>query len=379
MIYFDNAATTKVSKNALDAMMPYYRNIYGNPSSTSLIGVRANEALYYARTIMSEVLGVNQGEIIFTSGGTESDNQAIMSAARYGESVGKKHIISSKIEHHAVLNVLEDLKKNGYEITLVNVDKEGIVDIEEIKKAIRPDTVLISIMYANNEIGTIQPIKEIGEICKERGVLFHTDAVQAMGHIPIDIEGSNIDYLSLSAHKFNGPKGVGALYAKKNAPVFSLIKGGAQENKRRAGTENVPGIIGMATALKESCNSLEEKCAQLKILRDSLMCKLLEISGSHLNGSIERRLPGNVSVCFEGIVGETAILLLNERGICVSSGSACTSGNLEPSHVLLALGRDKELAQGALRFSLAFDNTMEEVSEVYEAVKYVVETLRSSR
>lgn len=375
-IYADNAATTKMSQRAIQAMLPYMSEIYGNPSSLHSEGQRAAEALADARRRIAGLLGAQENEILFTSGGSESDNQAILSAARLGERAGKKHIISSGIEHHAVLHTLDRLKKEGFEITLLDTGEDGILQADQVARAIRPDTCLVTVMYANNEIGTIQPIKEIGAVCREKGVLFHTDGVQAAGHIPIHVEEDHIDMLSISAHKFHGPKGIGALYARKGIPLISLIEGGAQERGKRAGTENIPAIMGMAEAFEEALEHLEEKNEKLTGLRERLIDGLSEIPHCILNGDRERRLPGNVSFCFEGIEGEAMLLLLDDKGICASSGSACTSGSLEPSHVLLAIGRPHEIAHGSLRLSLSEENTEEEVDYIISGVKEVTAYLR---
>ena len=375
-IYADNAATTKMSKTAIDAMLPYLDQIYGNPSSLHSAGQRTAEALAQARETIAGVLGCTAREIYFTSGGSEADNQAILSAAAAGERKGKKHIVSSTIEHHAVLHTLEKLQKRGFEITLLDAHENGIVHPEELAAAIRPDTALVTIMYANNEIGSIQPVAKLGRICREKGVLFHTDAVQAVGHVPINVAEENIDMLSLAAHKFHGPKGIGALYAKKGLTLINLIEGGAQERGRRAGTENLPAIMGMAAALSEAAGHAEENAAKLIPLRDRLIRALTEIPHTVLNGDPVLRLPGNVNVCFEGIEGESLLLLLDERGICASSGSACTSGSLDPSHVLLAIGRPHEIAHGSLRLSLSEENTKEEVETMIQAIGEVVSYLR---
>ncbi|MDD5899946.1 MAG: cysteine desulfurase NifS [Lachnospiraceae bacterium] len=376
-IYADNAATTKMSKAAVDAMLPYLNEIYGNPSSLHSPGQRANEALSGARERIARLLGCEPRELTFTSGGSEADNQAIISAARQGEKRGKKHIISTAFEHHAVLHTLDRLAKEGFEITLLPVHENGIVLPEEVAGAIRPDTCLITIMYANNEIGTIQPIGEIGRICHERGVLFHTDAVQAAGHININVKEQGIDLLSLSAHKFHGPKGIGVLYAGKGIRLTNLIEGGAQERGKRAGTENIPAIMGMAAAFEEACKGIEENCKKVTALRNRLIAGLKEIPHSVLNGDERQRLPGNVNFCFEGIEGESLLLLLDEKGVYASSGSACTSGSLDPSHVLLAIGRPHEIAHGSLRLSLSEENTEEEVDYMIAAVTEVVAYLRS--
>ena len=375
-IYLDNAATTKMSKTAINAMLPYMDDVYGNPSSLHSAGQKANEALVNARERIAGLLGCEAREITFTSGGSEADNQAIVSAAKIGERSGKKHIISTAFEHHAVLHTLNKLEKQGFEITLLDVHENGIISPEQVLNAIREDTCLVTVMYANNEIGTIQPIEEIGHICKDKGVIFHTDAVQAAGHIHIDVKKQNIDMLSLSSHKFNGPKGVGALYARKGIPLTNLIEGGAQEQGKRAGTENIPAIMGMAAALEEACSHIDESTVKLTYLRDRLIAGLSEIPHSVLNGDAKIRLPGNVNFCFEGIEGESLLLLLDDKGICASSGSACTSGSLDPSHVLLAIGRVHEIAHGSLRLSLSDENTEEEIDYTVKAVKEVVEYLR---
>ena len=375
-IYLDNAATTKMSEAAIRAMIPYMNEIYGNPSSLHSIGQEANEALTKARERIAKILGCEPREITFTSGGSEADNQAIISAARFGERKGKKHIVSTAFEHHAVLHTLEKLEKEGFEVTLLDVHENGLVIAEQVREAIRDDTCLVSVMYANNEIGTIQPISEIGEVCRERGVIFHTDAVQAVGHLHINVKDQNIDMLSLSAHKFHGPKGVGVLYTRKGIPLTTLIEGGAQERGKRAGTENIPAIIGMAAALEEAHAKIDESAVKLTALRDKLIVGLSEIPHSVLNGDYEYRLPSNVSFCFEGIEGESLLLLLDDKGICASSGSACTSGSLDPSHVLLAIGRVHDIAHGSLRLSLSEENTEEEIDYTIKAVKEVVEYLR---
>ena len=376
-IYADNAATTKMSKTAIDAMIPYMGEIYGNPSSLHTIGQKANEALTEARERVAKCFNCEPREILFTSGGSEADNQAIVSAARIGEKKGKKHIISTKFEHHAVLHTLAKLEKEGFDVTLLDVHENGIVTPEEVAAAIRPDTCLVTIMYANNEIGSIQPIPEIGAVCRERGVLFHTDAVQAAGHIHIDVQSQNIDMLSLSAHKFHGPKGTGVLYAKKNIPLTNIIEGGAQERGKRGGTENIPGIMACAAALEEACANIDKNAAHLIPLRDKLIAGLEEIPHSILNGDRANRLPSNVNFCFEAIEGESLLLLLDDKGICASSGSACTSGSLDPSHVLLAIGRVHDVAHGSLRLSLGEDITEEQVDYMIQAVKDVVTYLRN--
>lgn len=376
-IYADNAATTRMSRTAIDAMIPYMENVYGNPSSLYSIGQEAKEALEQAREEVAAVINAEPREILFTSGGSEADNQALRSAAVIGAKKGKKHIISSAFEHHAILHTLNRLEKEGYEVTLLPVHEDGLVRPEELEAAVREDTCLVSIMYANNEIGTVQPIHEIGEICKKHGVLFHTDAVQAVGHVKIDVKADNIDMLSASAHKFHGPKGTGFLFARKGIALTNLIEGGAQEKGKRAGTENVPGIMSMAAALKEAADHMGENAAHQTALRDRLIRGLLEIPHSALNGDAHRRLPGNANFCFEGIEGESLLLLLDDKGISASSGSACTSGSLDPSHVLLAIGRVHDVAHGSLRLSLGEDITEEEVDYIIKSVKEVVEYLRS--
>ena len=376
-IYLDNAATTRVSDAALDAMLPYFRQQYGNPSSLYAFGQEAKEALERARATVAGVLNCEPREIIFTSGGSEADNQAIRSAAAIGARAGKRHIISTAFEHHAVLHTLSKLEKEGFEVTLLDVHSDGLVRVEELAAAIRPDTCLVTVMYANNEIGTIQPIADIGRVCRERGVLFHTDAVQAAGHLPIDVRVQNIDLLSLSAHKFHGPKGVGALYARRGIALTNLIEGGAQERGRRAGTENTAGIAGMAAALDEAVRNMERDSAKMTALRDRLIAGLSRIPHSALNGDAERRLPGNVSFCFEGIEGESLLLLLDDKGVCASSGSACTSGSLDPSHVLLAIGRPHEVAHGSLRLTLSGETSEEDIDYTIKAVTEVVAYLRS--
>ena len=376
-IYLDNAATTRVSDAALDAMLPYFRQQYGNPSSLYAFGQEAKEALERARATVAGVLNCEPREIIFTSGGSEADNQAIRSAAAIGARAGKRHIISTAFEHHAVLHTLSKLEKEGFEVTLLDVHGDGLVRVEELAAAIRPDTCLVTVMYANNEIGTIQPIADIGRVCRERGVLFHTDAVQAAGHLPIDVRAQNIDLLSISAHKFHGPKGVGALYARRGIALTNLIEGGAQERGRRAGTENTAGIAGMAAALDEAARNMERDSANMTALRDRLIAGLSRIPHSALNGDAERRLPGNVSFCFEGIEGESLLLLLDDKGVCASSGSACTSGSLDPSHVLLAIGRPHEVAHGSLRLTLSGETSGEDIDYTIKAVTEVVAYLRS--
>lgn len=376
-VYVDNAATTKMSRTAIDAMLPYMESEYGNPSSLHSVGQRAAEALLKARQSVAKNLGCEASEIIFTSGGSEADNQAILTAAILGARKGKKRIISTAFEHHAVLHTLEKLKKQGHEIELLDVHENGMVSAEQVKDAIRDDTALVTIMYANNEIGSILPIAEIGAVCREKGVYFHTDAVQAAGHIKIDVKEQNIDMLSISGHKFHGPKGVGALYVRRGIAVQNLIEGGAQERGKRAGTENIPAIVGMAAALDEACAHMDENAAKMTKIRDRLIEGLLEIPHSILNGDRERRLPGHVNICFEGIEGESLLLYLDDLGICASSGSACTSGSLDPSHVLLAIGRPHEIAHGSLRLSLCEENTEEEAEYIISSVKSVVERIRS--
>lgn len=376
-IYADNAATTKMSRNAIEAMLPYMKEIYGNPSSLYEIGQRAKEELEAARSRAAAALNCEPDEIYFTSGGSEADNQAIISAARIGEKKGKKHIISTGFEHHAVLHTLNRLEKEGFEIELLDVHKNGRVSAEQVAAAIREDTALVTIMYANNEIGTVQPIKEIGEVCRDRKVLFHTDAVQAVGHVSVDIKRDNIDMLSLSAHKFHGPKGVGILYAKKGILLTNIIEGGAQEKGKRAGTENLPGIAGMVKALEDAIENIDSYTSRLIPLRDKLIAGLEEIPYSELNGDRENRLPGTINFCFEGIEGESLLLMLDDKGISASSGSACTSGSLDPSHVMLAIGRPHEVAHGSLRLSLSEDITEKEIDYLIESVKDVVEQLRN--
>lgn len=375
-VYADNAATTKISKSALDAMMPIFEEYYGNPSSLHTIGQEAAEKLLEARESVAKNLGAQAREIYFTSGGSEADNQAINTAAILGARKGKKHIISTAFEHHAVLHTLKKLEKQGYEITLLDVHKNGIVTAEEVKNAIREDTCLVTIMFANNEIGTVQPIAEIGAVCKEKGVLFHTDAVQAAGHLKIDVKEMNIDMLSISAHKFHGPKGIGALYCRKGILLQNLIEGGAQERGKRAGTENLPAIVGMAKALDDACKNIDKNAKYVSALRDKLIAGLSTIEHSVVNGDTVNRLPGNVNMCFEGIEGESLLLLLDMKGIEASSGSACTSGSLDPSHVLLAIGLPHEVAHGSLRLSICEENTEEEIDYIIKCVPEVVEYLR---
>ena len=375
-VYADNAATTQMSRTAIEAMLPYMETIYGNPSSLHSVGQQAAEALQSARERVAKCLNASPREIYFTSGGSEADNQAILSAARLGERKGKKHIISTAFEHHAVLHTLKKLEKEGFEVELLPVGPTGTVTAQQVKDAIRADTCLVTVMYANNEIGSILPITEIGQVCHDAGVLFHTDAVQAAGHIPIDVKAQSIDMLSLSAHKFHGPKGIGLLYARQGVPLTSLIEGGAQERGKRAGTENIPAIMGMAAALEEACAHIDENAEKVSALRDRLIAGLSNIPHSALNGDPVNRLPGNVSFCFEGIEGESLLLLLDAKGICASSGSACTSGSLDPSHVLLAIGRPHEVAHGSLRLSLCEWNSDEDVDRILEAVPEVVSYLR---
>lgn len=375
-IYLDNAATTKMSKKALDAMLPFMSDLYANPSSLHSQGQAAAEALSNARERVAECIGCSELEIFFTSGGSESDNQAIISAAKIGAKNGKKHIVSTAFEHHAVLHTLKKLEKYGFELTLLEVHENGIVLPEQVEKAIRDDTCLVSVMYANNEIGTIQPIKEIGKICRQKGVVFHTDAVQAVGHINVDVDEDNIDMMSLSAHKFHGPKGIGALYVRRGLKLIPLIEGGAQERGKRAGTENLPAIMGMAAALEEACEKIESNSERVSELRDKLISGLYEIPHCVLNGDTKRRLPANVSFCFEGVEGESLLLLLDSMGICASSGSACTSGSLDPSHVLLAIGRVHDIAHGSLRLTLSEETTEEEIDFTVQAVTDCVKQLR---
>lgn len=375
-IYADNAATTKISQTAMKAMISAMENSYGNPSSIHQIGMAANDALQTAREQIARCLGCMPKEIFFTSGGTESDNQAIMSAAMLGAKQNKRHIISTAFEHHAVLHTLRRLKEQGFEIQLLDVGAEGNITAAQVEDAIRPDTCLVTVMFANNEIGSVLPIAEIGEVCRAHGVLFHTDAVQAAGHIPVNVKKQNIDMLSLSAHKFHGPRGIGALYVKRGIELTSLMEGGGQERGKRPGTENLPAIMGMAAALKEECSLMEENAARVAAMRDRLLQGLFQIPYSILNGPRDNRLPGNVNFCFEGVSGESLLLLLDGKGICASSGSACASGALDPSHVLLALGLAPEIAQGSLRISLDISNTEEEIDYMLEVIPQVVEQLR---
>ena len=377
-VYADNAATTCVSKTALDAMMPYLTEYYGNPSSLYAFAQKVTEDVAKARQTVADCLGAKSPrEIIFTSGGSEADNQAIFSAARLGARKGKKHLISTRFEHHAVLHSLARLEKEGFEVTLLDVHEDGVVRLDELAAAIREDTCLVTIMFANNEIGTVQPVKEIGALCRERGVPFHCDAVQAAGHMPINVEEMNIDMLSISGHKFHAPKGVGALYVRKNIPILNLIEGGAQERGKRAGTENVAGIAAMAAALKESCDNMEENSAKMCAMRDKLFAELGKIPHSKINGSLEHHVPGTVNMCFEGIEGESLLLMLDANGICASSGSACTSGSLDPSHVLLAMGLSHEIAHGSLRMTLGAENTEQDVDYILETLPPIVEKLRA--
>ena len=376
-IYADNAATTRMSDVAVQAMMPYLQGIYGNPSSLHTAGQEAAEARAAARQTVADCLGCIPKEIIFTSGGSEADNQAIVSAAVMGARRNNKNIISTAFEHHAVLHTLKKLEKEGYEVELLPVGSKGNITAQQVADAIRPDTCLVTVMYANNEIGSVLPIAEIGAVCKEKGVIFHTDAVQAAGHLHINVKEQNIDMLSLSAHKFHGPKGVGALYVRSGIALTNIIEGGAQERGKRAGTENIPGIVSMAAALKDACEHIDENAVKVSALRDRLIEGLSKVSHSALNGDPDSRLPGNVSFCFEGIEGESLLLLLDMKGICASSGSACTSGSLDPSHVLLAIGRPHEVAHGSLRLSLCESNTMEEMDYIVEEVPKVVDYLRN--
>ena len=375
-VYVDNAATTAMSDKAIEAMTPYLKGVYGNPSSLHTIGQVAKEALEDARARMAKCLNCDAKEIYFTSGGSEADNQAIRSAALNGARKGKKHIVTTAFEHHAVLHTLKKLEKDGFEVTYLGVHPDGLIGAEEVAKAIRPDTALVTVMYANNEVGTVLPIREIGAVCRAKGVCFHTDAVQAVGHIPVDVKADNIDMLSLSAHKFHGAKGVGALYVKKGIPLMTFIDGGAQERGRRAGTENLAGIVSMVVALEDACANMNSNALKVQKLRDRLIDGLLKIPHSKLNGDRQRRLPSNVNMCFEGIEGESLLLLLDAKGICASSGSACTSGSLDPSHVLLALGLPHEVAHGSLRLSLSENNTDEDVDIILKEVPEIVEYIR---
>ncbi len=376
-VYADNAATTKMSRVAIDAMLPYFDNIYANPSSLHSAGQEAKEALEAAREKIAACLGCQPREIYFTSGGSEADNQAIISAARFGAKKGKKHIISTAFEHHAVLHTLNKLEKEGFEVTYLDVKVNHNITAQQVRDALRDDTCLVTTMYANNEIGSVLPIAEIGAICKDAGVPFHTDAVQAAGHLHINVKEQNIDMLSLSAHKFHGPKGVGALYCRKGLPLVNVIEGGAQERGKRGGTENIAGIVGMAAALEDACSHIDENTAKVSALRDKLIKGLSQIPHSALNGDSINRLPNNVSFCFEGIEGESLLLLLDMKGVCASSGSACTSGSLDPSHVLLAIGRVHDVAHGSLRLSLCEYNTEEEIDHILTVVPQVVSYLRN--
>ena len=376
-VYADNAATTAMSQVAIDAMLPYFNKVYGNPSSLHSVGQEAKEALEAARDTVAACLGCQSREITFTSGGSEADNQAIISAARFGARKGKKHIISTAFEHHAVLHTLQKMEKEGFEVTYLDVSQGHNITAQQVADAIREDTCLVTVMYANNEIGSVLPIAEIGAVCKEKGVIFHTDAVQAVGHIAIDVKAQNIDMLSLSGHKFHGPKGVGALYCRRGIPLVNVIEGGAQERGKRAGTENIAGICGMAAAMKDACDHIGENMPKVAAMRDKLIEGLSKIPHSALNGDPVNRLPGNVSFCFEGIEGESLLLLLDMKGVCASSGSACTSGSLDPSHVLLAIGRVHDVAHGSLRLSLCEYNTMEEVDHILTVVPEVVQYLRN--
>ncbi len=375
-VYLDNAATTKTSKKVVDAMVPYFSEIYGNASSLHSVGQQAKEELDKARAVVANCFNADASEIYFTSGGSEADNQAIVSASVIGARNGKKHIVSTAFEHHAVLHTLKKLEKQGFEVTLVKVNENGVVNPQDILDAIREDTCLVTVMFANNEIGTIQPIKEIGAICRDKKVLFHTDAVQAAGHIAIDVKDMNIDMLSISAHKFHGPKGVGALYARKGVYLSNIIEGGAQEKGKRGGTENLPAIVGMAVALKDACDNMDKNAKKITALRDKLIAGLKTIPHSKINGDEVKRVPNNVNICFEGIEGESLLLLLDMEGISASSGSACTSGSLDPSHVLLSIGLPHEVAHGSLRLSLSEENTEEEIDFVLKTVPQVVELLR---
>ena len=375
-VYADNAATTCVSKTAVDAMMPYLTTQYGNPSSLYAFAQEAKEALENARKTVADIIGAQPKEIYFTSGGSEADNQAIVSMAKVGALKGKKHLISTKFEHHAVLHTLKKLEKEGFEVTLLDVHEDGVVRLEDLEAAVREDTALVTIMFANNEIGTVQPIKEIGEFCRARKIPFHTDAVQAAGHMPINVQEMNIDLLSMSGHKFHAPKGVGVLYAESGMPLFNIIEGGAQERGKRAGTENIPGIVALAAALKESVDNMEANTAKIIPMRDKLFAELSKIPHSKINGSLEHHVPGTVNMCFEGIEGESLLLLLDAKGVCASSGSACTSGSLDPSHVLLSLRLPHEVAHGSLRLSIGEYNTMEEIDHIIKVVPEVVSYLR---
>lgn len=375
-IYADNAATTKMSRRAIEAMLPYLDDIYGNPSSLHSIGCRAHDALMDARQRAAVILGCSAREITFTSGGSEADNQAIRSAAALGSREKKRHIISTAFEHHAVLNMLKALEKDGFEITLLDVHENGLIDPEQVNRAVRPDTCLVTVMYANNEIGTIQPISEIGQLCSEKKIVFHTDAVQAFGHLPINVHEQQIDMLSLSAHKFHGPKGVGLLYCRKDIPLTSVIYGGAQENGKRAGTENLPGIMGMVAAMEEASENMTESNSRTAMLRDRLIGALSKIPHAMLNGDAQKRLPGNINFCFDGAGSEGLLMMLDQKGIAASAGSACASGSLDPSHVLLALGRSYEQAMSSLRLTINEQNTLEEIDCIADAVTESVNKLR---
>ena len=376
-VYADNAATTSVSKTALDAMIPYLTTQYGNPSSLYSFAQEAKEALEEARKTVADIIGAEPKEIYFTSGGSEADNQAIVSMAKFGAIKGKKHLISTKFEHHAVLHTLKQLEKQGFEVTLLDVHEDGVVRLEDVEAAIREDTALVTIMFANNEIGTVQPIKEIGELCRSKGIPFHTDAVQAAGHMPINVKEMNIDLLSMSGHKFHAPKGVGVLYAKRGMPLFNIIEGGAQERGKRAGTENIPGIVALAAALKESVDNMEANTAKIIPMRDKLFAELSKIPHSKINGSLEHHVPGTVNMCFEGIEGESLLLMLDAKGICASSGSACTSGSLDPSHVLLSIGLPEEIGHGSMRFTFGPQNTMEEAEYLCQTLEEIIPRRRA--
>lgn len=377
MIYADNAATTPVSESVLAAMLPYYTQEFGNPSSLYSAGRRAKRALESARDTVAECLNARPDEIFFTSGGSESDNWAIKMAAQSGKSAGKKHLVSTAFEHHAVLHSLKAMERDGCSVTLLDVHENGMVCPEELERVLTPETALVSVMTANNEIGTILPVREIGEICRQHGVLFHTDAVQAAGVLPLDVQNINADFLSLSAHKFHGPKGVGVLYIRRGTALGNLIDGGAQERGLRGGTENVAGIVGLAVALKEACRGMEERAGYLRSLRDRMICGAMEIPGSHLNGDPVRRLPGNVNLSFENTDGETLLLLLDQNGICASAGSACAAGSLEPSHVLQAIGLSPALAKGSVRLTFSCQNTEKEVDEILQVLSAAVPKARS--
>ncbi|MBO7421931.1 MAG: cysteine desulfurase NifS [Oscillospiraceae bacterium] len=376
-VYADNAATTCISQTALDAMMPYLTKQYGNPSSLYSFGQTAHEAIENARKTVASCIGAQPREIYFTSGGSEADNQAILSAAKIGARKGKRHLISTTFEHHAVLHTLKKLEKEGFDVTLLPVHEDGVVRVEDLEASVRDDTALVTVMFANNEIGTIQPVGEIGVFCRERSIPFHTDAVQAAGHMPIDVEAMKIDMLSLSGHKFHAPKGVGVLYVKKSVPLVNLIEGGGQERGKRAGTENVAGIVALAAALKESCDAMEGNTARILPMRDRLIAELGKIPHSVINGSMEKHVPGTVNICFEGLEGDGLLLMLDQNGICASSGSACNAGSIDPSHVLLAIGVPYELAHGSLRLSIGEYNTMEEIEHIIRVVPQIVKTLRS--